>query len=331
MHGGLHGACGDAQGRCLRRYEKELSMAACVICGIDDLENGYLTRTAAALAHRCGLPLVIAHVEAPPPTMPVPMLPGVPIERRGLDDSVLTEVRARLEDLARRESASATTLPLLGEPGSQLSRAAEAHDALSVVVGASCRSALGRLVMGSTAAWLCAHGRHPVVMVPRAGSEGGESVSLDGAGGTVLVGVDHESDAAVAIAGAMAERLALDCVLVHVLSVADEDLGTVGLEDELLATNRRSGARLLQRAAMRLPHPERAKWRLLVGEPAEQLAAAASEEGASMVCVASRGRGELRTTLFGSVSEDLCRMAARPVLVIPPGARDAERIAVRRS
>ena len=195
-------------------------MAACVICGIDDLENGYLTRTAAALAHRCGLPLVIAHVEAPPPTMPVPMLPGVPIERRGLDDSVLTEVRARLEDLARRESASATTLPLLGEPGSQLSRAAEAHDALSVVVGASCRSALGRLVMGSTAAWLCAHGRHPVVMVPRAGSEGGESVSLDGAGGTMLVGVDHESDAAVAIAGAMAERLALDCVLVHVLSVA---------------------------------------------------------------------------------------------------------------
>jgi nucleotide-binding universal stress UspA family protein len=57
--------------------------------------------------------------------------------------------------------------------------------------------------------------------------------------------------------------------------------------------------------------------RLVAGRPAEAILAVADELDAAAVVVGSHGYGSV-SALVGSVSQELLRVAARPVMVIPP-------------
>jgi nucleotide-binding universal stress UspA family protein len=54
---------------------------------------------------------------------------------------------------------------------------------------------------------------------------------------------------------------------------------------------------------------------ILVGDPAAELARLAEQLRAAMLVVGSRGRGELRASLLGSVSRSLARASTVPVVV----------------
>ncbi len=56
------------------------------------------------------------------------------------------------------------------------------------------------------------------------------------------------------------------------------------------------------------------------GSPATELARVAEEESARLVVVGSRGRGEIKSALLGSVSDSLERLAPCPVVVVRPRA-----------
>ncbi len=62
---------------------------------------------------------------------------------------------------------------------------------------------------------------------------------------------------------------------------------------------------------------------LLEGEPAHELEALANRERARMIVVGSRGLGNLRSILLGSVSSELMRIARRPVVILPDAALSA--------
>jgi nucleotide-binding universal stress UspA family protein len=64
---------------------------------------------------------------------------------------------------------------------------------------------------------------------------------------------------------------------------------------------------------------EQADVRVAAGSPAEAIRAAADSEDAEFLVVGSRGRGNLRAAVLGSVSRDLTANASRPVVVVPPG------------
>ncbi len=118
---------------------------------------------------------------------------------------------------------------------------------------------------------------------------------------TIVCGVDASeaarpvSDAARQLADSLAERL----VVVHVVEEPVQ-------EAEELAS------------AIRARLDAGGEVRLAEGAPAEGLMRATEEEDADFLVVGSRGRGSLRSGLFGSVSRDLATRARSPVVVVPP-------------
>lgn len=126
----------------------------------------------------------------------------------------------------------------------------------------------------------------------------------------IVCGIDlsrgSASTAAVAarIAGALGSR----AVVAH---VDGEPPGVASLA-------RAHELRELRALADRHGFPEGTLARLANGPPAERLAGLARNHDAELLVVGSRGLGELRSALVGSVSDDLVRAAPCPVVVVPP-------------
>jgi nucleotide-binding universal stress UspA family protein len=119
---------------------------------------------------------------------------------------------------------------------------------------------------------------------------------------TIVCGVDT-SEGANAVAGT-ARRLAdaLDARLL-LLHVSEEPQA----EGEELLASIRTGLGLADEDV-----------RLVEGSPADRLLEAVVQDGAELLVVGSRGRGSIRSALFGSVSRKLATDATCPVVIVPP-------------
>ena len=132
-------------------------------------------------------------------------------------------------------------------------------------------------------------------------NEAGETGSV--VTGVILSAVD-DSEAAQGVldtARSLAEGLQTSLVVMHVVGNGSDDA------DELVG-----------RVRERLGDAQ-ADVRVATGSPAEAIRAAADSEDAEFLVVGSRGRGNLRAAVLGSVSRDLAADASRPVVVVPPG------------
>jgi nucleotide-binding universal stress UspA family protein len=135
--------------------------------------------------------------------------------------------------------------------------------------------------------------------------------------GTIICGVDGSVDsrAALGVAARLAARLGDRLVLAHAV-----EYGPVTYE----AYSPLGGmAPRLDFAAVDAGL-DQAERRVLTGLPAERLAELADEEDAELIVVGSRGHGALKAAFLGSVSNSLVGVARCPVLIVPPGASDAQ-------
>ncbi|MDO8213200.1 universal stress protein [Conexibacter sp. CPCC 206217] len=142
----------------------------------------------------------------------------------------------------------------------------------------------------------------------------------------IVVGVDGSPEAADALA--TARTLAHRCgAALHVVSVADESLPlrraplgeVVELAgwDEVVAQRRELAQRILDEALA----VDRPTGELRVGDPPEQLAAAAA--CADLLVIGSRQRGALAHVVVGSTAEELLRGAPCSLLLVPRPPADA--------
>ena len=127
--------------------------------------------------------------------------------------------------------------------------------------------------------------------------------------GTVVCGVTDkiEGDSAVQLAAALAVRLGMRLVLVHV--VADEG-------QPVSAGSGRT--------------PEAAEIRIVSGSRVDGLTRAAAEEGADVIVLGSRPRGARGRQLRCTLARELEAATSVPVLIAPPAtrARSGRRLAL---
>jgi nucleotide-binding universal stress UspA family protein len=133
---------------------------------------------------------------------------------------------------------------------------------------------------------------------------------------TVVVGYDGSDEARAAFAVAIDRAHPSDrIVLVHATAPASNWLGTP-YYDRAVAQSHEAAQRVLDEMRPIAEQVETPiEFSVLEGPPAEVLIRAAAAREADEIVVGSRGLGRIRGAL-GSVSQELLREAARPVLVV---------------
>lgn len=121
------------------------------------------------------------------------------------------------------------------------------------------------------------------------------------------------SRGAVCAAIATAEALGMRVVLVHVAEPDGES------HEELVG--RASTA--LERLLAGLPLPDDAVRRVEVGDPADQVIAAAADEEAALVLTGTRSSGGRAKALFGSVASEIVERSPVPVVAVPEACCDS--------
>jgi nucleotide-binding universal stress UspA family protein len=272
-------------------------MTASIVCGVDHSPHaGEVAGVAAFLAARLGLRLIVVH--AAPATVP-PIVPAWPA--RGRDDlGGLPEQAAAAGERLVADVIERVDVPDVigrveeGLPPEALCRAAHDHSAAFIVVGTHGDRAAHAVVVGSVSLAVTRMATCPVVVVPPNVTPGPLVSSQPE---SIVCGVGHEEDVRpIRVAARLADELHLALLPVHVVPPQDDG---------------GSGATV---AGIRTMLTDRGPT-IRVGDPAQQLARFAIKARAAMVVVGTRGRGAVRSGLFGSVSRDLARSSTTPVVV----------------
>ncbi len=232
---------------------------------------------------------------------------------RDLADSAVAHMRKlgteidpeRLELVADRSAARG------------LEREAEWRDAALITVGASQRSRLGRVLLGSTAERLMSGAPCPVAVAPS--GYAGEPRQI----ATIGCAFDGSPESRLALrwASQLADRTGsrIRLLAVHEPRVSNSPLfqGISRVaQDE---ANRDDLSRTVQAAALDLRGTDMGvDASLLTGGAADELTAQSGE--VDLLVIGSRGYGPSRAVLLGSVSAAVVRDAACPVVVVPRGA-----------
>ncbi|WP_166789584.1 universal stress protein [Cryobacterium fucosi] len=233
-----------------------------------------------------------------------------PIYERALSDAT-QRVEHEVPDIKK------TSYVRRGVPADELVRASASADLL--VIGTNKTGFLAGAVYGTLPLRLAAHSHCPVVVVP---------ATWNPTAGTVVVGLEDDATAEVALSFAAAEATRLGRVLdiIHAWSIPATvavEYGAVIPFDEL----RDAHAAILAEAAgrVRTAHPGLEVREVLEQGPAAMVLVDASGE-AELVVVGTHGRGAVGSLFLGSVSHDVLLNLTCPVAVIPRPERLPDRV-----
>jgi nucleotide-binding universal stress UspA family protein len=203
-------------------------------------------------------------------------------------------------------------------PARALHDLAEEESPSAIVIGSSHRGPVGRVLMGSIGASLLSGAPCPIAIAPGGYAERERrrmlriGVAYDGS---------HESRSALDAAVALGRRTHGSLSVLTVANPRPYGYATafeVLSAEEYQAAEHRHKQAILDSVDELLPAEVTVEHRLLVGDPAEVLAAEAAE--LDLLVLGSRAYGPVRRVVLGSTSARLARGAPAPLLIIPRGA-----------
>lgn len=291
-----------------------------VVAGVDATPAA---RDAAALGQALGGDSLLLATVVAEPRLPLPAA------LRG--DDAQPQAEQALGALRDATAPAARTRVVAGRSAARaLHELAEQEPAAVVVLGSSRRAHDGEALAGRSARQLL-HGAPCAVALAARGLPPAFALRR------IAVGVDGspEGAAALAVARELARRSG---AVLQLVAVADESLGLSRAPlgelaelagwDELVAQRREQAQRILDDALARLaadgaggdaarpaPAAVDASGEVRVGDPPEQLAAAAA--GADLLVLGSRQWGALAHVVIGSTAEELLRGAPCSLLLVP--------------
>jgi nucleotide-binding universal stress UspA family protein len=270
--------------------------AGSVVVGVDQSSSTAALLWGAMEAIRRRLPLHLIHGVAARGEEPADSPPDTPPTTSGRP--VLDTAVARVRCLA--PSLSLTAQLYEGSAADALVEASRTAD--TVVLGARRRGALTSALLGSVSAEVAVQGQCPVVVV-----KDGEDPERPR--DAVVVGVDgsQESQPCLAYAFAQAATRGTSLDVVHAWSSRTTATYRMEQRGHLLLAEALAGW------AGRYPDVD-VTCSVVHEEPVSALVR--HGDGAELLVVGSRGRGDLRGLLLGSVSRDVLLRAGGPVAVV---------------
>lgn len=236
-------------------------------------------------------------------------------------ESLRRAVEAMAEDVKATLPAEARPeLRLVSghSPAPGLEQLAERERASLIVLGASERAGIGRIMPGSTALRLLSGSAVPVAIAPRGYSDEPQQEPVIG------VGFDGglEAEQALAWAAALADDVGgrLRLVAVHQpIAFANVSAGAFPTESvgQALRRQLRDEVEEAEAALAGGPSLKTLETVFADGDPATELAKASA--GLDLLVLGSRGYGPVRSVLLGSVSEATVAGSTAPVVVVPRG------------
>ncbi len=216
---------------------------------------------------------------------------------------------------------SSTVKIVHGDPVEELRRRADELEPDFLVLGNRRHGSLTRLILGSVTQAMATQGRWPLLLV--------SEVDDHAAQGPVICGVaasGEEVSRTVDVATRFARQLGKPLVLAH---VRDDDSSALAIDARAFPA---APGGVVPLASPPSPNGDPAttlreivdtlggedmEFVLLDGSPPTALADLAEEVDAEAIVVGSREVSGLRSVIDGSVSLDLIRNAARPVMIVP--------------
>jgi nucleotide-binding universal stress UspA family protein len=223
--------------------------------------------------------------------------------------AVADRLRSRGHDVETRVAAA-------GSVGAALHDAGRRDRTGLIVIGPTHTGAVGRVLVGTTAAGFVNGAPCPVAVATR------EYVAPERALETIGVAFADTDDGREALRGAAALARRAGAQL-RILSVAEAGIPPESLVmpgygvEELLAARRETAEGVVARAAESLADDIDVEPHVLEGDPVSALTTASAE--LDLLVCGSRGYGPLGAVMLGSVSRRLLHRAASPLLVIPRG------------
>jgi nucleotide-binding universal stress UspA family protein len=292
-----------------------------IVVGYDgSLSSADATRWAATEAEMCGAPLCV--ITCYSSAVAVDWSYGSGAITYDVDDVRRAAVESSATIIDRLRAAhptlSCTARVVSGPPREALVEASEGAEL--VVVGRTGAGTVKRLIVGSVAQAVVRHSRAPVVIVPR-------SAANRPAPGAVVVGVDGSPAAGAALAWAVGEasRRRSELVVVHAWTFSSDG---PAIEFDRRRSAALADARVLLNR-MLISAAGGGGNCIIRGRVVEGSAAAALLKeacSADLLVVGSRGRGGVRSVLFGSVAHAMTEHAPCPTVVVhrPVTLADAE-------
>jgi nucleotide-binding universal stress UspA family protein len=201
-----------------------------------------------------------------------------------------------------------------GSPARVLYELAQSRDAAILVLGSSHRAGRGRTLAVGVAAKLLQGGPCPIAIAPRGFAE-----RTPGEPRVIGVAFDDSSESRLALELAAQLGEATSAAL-RVISVYHGSTPVHQRDWPDAPTVFEETQDVLRRAVRPLADELRAEPRFLSGNPASVLVDE-TELGLDLLVMGSRGYGPLRSVMLGSVSEEVVRAAACPVIIVPRGAQ----------
>ena len=273
------------------------------------------------------LPLARTIVERTDATIVLVSVIDVLAELGGLPESTLMSPKTLDGHVAAREAYLAGiaqtfpdhqvhTIVRVGEPSEELLAVLTMLEDPLLVMASHGRTGIRRLIMGSVAFDCVRHGQCPVVVVPvQSAFEPVVRAPLE----RVLIPIDGSSPAECVLEAAL-DALGppnLHLHLVHVIEPMPRlSGGSLHQYDEI--TQHLANQYLEQLAARLILDGYRVTWEVCGGDPEQEIARIAGEQGTNLIAMATHGRSGLGRLLLGSVTEQVGALARVPLLIVKP-------------